>query len=271
MLNSEQEKLIERFSEYTAGIYNKWPEVSEVDAPNNIRLEDIYRKLYVRLAPDEPPLPSNWSYRLTAVSRRGDGIQGTREAYWMPDGREQRTFELLVTDKVYVVTRESDYEPEDHSWIFTVRAPTVAALELAVKELTRLLPPMPESKTNFTDDDREEVSLVEKTEELENLVRSKLFMSIIPVTGTFLSSLKEHLEKLPGITNLRNDFLYNLAECYCEYDEVHFDFKNYRFSVYNQNEEGKDEWDFYVKDAKCPEDIIFEVADYCQLFGKRKL
>jgi len=269
MFTSEQEKLIERFNENTSGLYNKWPEVLEVDAPNTIHLENIYRALYARLAPSEPMLPERWSYRLTAVSQRGDGIQGTGEPFWMPDANEKRTFELLVADKVYIVTTESDYEPEDHSWVFTVRAPTAKALELAVKELAQLLPPITKSQTTSLVE-RKEAQSIEKIAEPENPTHPTLFMSIIPASGTgLLSSLQEHLEKLPGIANLKNDFLYNLAECYCEYDEVHFDFKHYHFSVYSNDEAAKGEWNFYVIESHCPENILSEVVDYCQVLGKR--
>lgn len=267
MFSSEQEKLIDRFNEQTIGLYHKWPEMIELIAPNNIHLENIFRTLYTKLAPNEPALPACWSYRLTTVSQRGDGIQGTSEPFWMPDAQEVRTWQLLVLDKLYVVTKESDYEPEDHLWVFTLRAPTSAALDVAVKELAQLLPPMPESKTPVEDDKLKEIVTHEKNEEAENSNQPYLFMSMLPGTESFLlSALEEHLAKLPGITNLKYDYLYNLAECYYEYDEIHFDFMNYHFAVYNDQD--ADKWDFYVQDNECPDNILSILSEYCKLFGK---
>lgn len=268
MLTTEQEKLIELFNEQTVEIYKKWLKVDGLTSSSSFRLDDVFRKLYTKLAPEEPVLPPSWSYRLTVISQRGDGIQGTGDVLWMPDGWEKRTFELLVADKAYVVTKESDSEPEDHLWVFTVYAPTAAALELAVEELSQLLPPMPEIKTQVKSNSKKEEQVIEKIEEHPKVVDPKLFMSIVPAIGFFLFSIKEHLEKIQGITNLENNYLYNLAECYCEYDELHFDFKNYHFSVYENNEGDEDVWNFYVK-AECPEDIISEIVEYCKLFGRR--
>lgn len=268
MYTDEQDKLIELFNKHTDVIYKKWTAVIEVIAPGNIHLENIFRKLYSRLAPEEPVLPPSWSYRLTVVTQRGDGIQGTNEVLLMPDGFETRTFELLVKDKVYVVTKESDSQAEDHIWEFSVHAPTVETLEIVVKELKQLIPPISERKAQILYDETKEVESKKTIEESKKKVHPKLFMTIEPTGSIFLSNLTKYLENLSGITNLRNDFFYNIAECYCEYDEVHFDFKKYRFSIYEQNENDEDVWKFYVE-AECPKDIISEIEEYCKLFWRK--
>ena len=84
-----------------------------------------------------------------------------------------------------------------------------------------------------------------------------------------LSALKEHLEKLPGITNVEYDFSYNIAECEYNYEKVYFDFKKLNFSVSDDIEADEYKWDFYVKGGECPDDIISELADYCELFFKK--
>lgn len=265
MYTDEQEKLIESFTIHTNGICRTWKEVCELRAPVGIHLEDVYRKLYAAMAPDEPSLSETWSHKMTVVSLRGDGMLETSETLYMPSAEKEYTYELFVRDLAFVKTNVSDREPDDSPWIFSIHAPTVAALNRIVVEFTKLIPPMPESKTPVNEE-RRVVASFKKNAQLSDSVCPKLIISVMPRNETGIFVLKEYLEKIPGITNLEYDFLYNLAECKYDYEKVDFNFKNYHFSVSDNNEDDEYKWNFYVEGGECPEDIISELVEYFKLF-----
>ena len=255
--------MIERFTENTSEIWRKWSKTSELLSPPGIRLEDVYRKLYTKLAPGEPPLPACWSHKITVVTPRGDGMLETSETLMMPSGEKEYTYELFVANVAYVKTCFSDYDHEDSPWVFKIYAPTIANLDVAIKELTLLLPPMLEIKILDTQVNKK-VPASEKTEELKNSSSPKLIMSVMHGAKIDLPAMKEHLEKLPGIKNLNYDFSYNLAECEYDYEEVHFEFKDYHFLVYEDNDAEDYKLNFYVVDGECPEEIINVLGNHCK-------
>lgn len=71
----------------------------------------------------------------------------------------------------------------------------------------------------------------------------------LPVESAFFDEFADHLEALPGAEIVRFE-VNGILEIWVE-----FEFREHRFAVNNQYSD----YQFYVKDDKCPEKILLEI------------